>query len=352
MELGERKKKILAAIVESFIETAEPVGSRTIAKIGRLDLSSATIRNEMADLEDLGLLEQPHTSAGRIPSHKGYRIYVDRLMKKHNLSTDEITCLKALMGLKIANLDILIKEITDIYSKITKYALIGTMPEDKKTCIKHFQLMPVSQNELLMVIVTSGNVVKDTKLHVDTALDIFECAKISSVLNDNLTGISCNEINIDIIEQVNQQLAENKSILRQILQFIYDCIEANDNAEVFHHGLTNLLNFPEYRDISRAKRLLDFLTDKVNLQKAFAGAYTFGDNKDLQIIIGDENREAELKECSVVLSSYHIDGEFVGTIGFIGPTRMNYSKAVSDIKFLTEQLDQLSRETWLESFNT
>jgi len=340
MELGERKKKVLSAIVESFIETAEPVGSRTIAKKSKLTVSPATIRNEMADLEDLGLLEQPHTSAGRIPSHKGYRLYVDRLMKRYKQTAAEVSRMQTLMELKIAELDVLIKEITDLYSKITKYTLIGTVPEEKKAFIKHFQLMPVNESELLAVIVTDGNVVKDTRLRIGFPVDIFDCARISSILNHHLTGISCSEINIDIISRVSAELADNNDILRPILQFIYESIEASDNADVFHRGLTNLLDFPEYKDIARAKQLLNFLTDKANLQKAFS----YGKGKNVKIIIGNENKAIELKECSIILSSYHLDGEIVGTIGFIGPTRINYSKAVSDIEFLTKQIDLLSQK--------
>ena len=337
MELDERQKKILSVIVESFIETAEPVGSRTIARMGKLNVSPATIRNEMADLEDLGLLEQPHTSARRVPSHKGYRLYVHRLIAEYKPRPEDISRMKILMGLKVAQLDILIKEIIDIYSKLTKYTLIGTTPERKKGYIKHFQLMQAGQNELLLIIVTNGNIVKDTKIYVGEETGGLDCTKISNILNMHLTGIPCNEINIDIIDKVLEGLAGNKNILRPVLQFIYDCVEANDNAEVFHRGLTNLLGFPEYSDITRARQLLDFLTDKANLQKTI----TSGEDKKLRVVIGAENKAVELQDCSVVLSSYHVGNEIIGTIGFIGPTRMNYSKVVSNVQFLASQLDKL-----------
>lgn len=338
MELDERKKQILGAIIESYIETAEPVGSRTIAKNSHLNVSPATIRNEMADLEEMGLLEQPHTSAGRIPSEKGYRMYVDRLMKKYQLTRDEINRMRYLMKLKIAELDTLIKEITEIYSKITKYTLIGTMPESSRASIRHFQIIPIGDGELLLIIVTNNNIVKDTKLYVDAPVSMQECTRISNILNEHLTDIPCNDIDIEKIMLIQRELRENHEIVRPILQFIYECVEANDNASVFHRGITNLLNFPEYRDISKARRILDFLDDKSSLQKAFV----YRECENVTILIGSENRALELKDCSVILSPYHIDGKIVGTIGFIGPTRMNYAKAVSNIEFLAGQLNKLS----------
>lgn len=344
MELDERKKMILGAIIENYIETAEPVGSRTIAKKNQLNISPATVRNEMSDLEDMGLLEQPHTSSGRIPSHLGYRMYVDRLMKKYELTANEVIRMRSLMELKIAELDTLVKEIANIYSRLTNYTVIGTMPETSKATIKHFQVMPINENSLLLVIVTNNNVVKDTKITTNKKIDIHTAVRISSILNEKLAGISCSDIDMEVIMRLQAELINNSELIQPILQFIYDTIEGPENSEVFHGGITNLLSFPEYNNVERAKQLLDFLDDKANLHRAVA----IRENENIRISIGSENKAMELKDCSIVLSSYKIDGKIVGTIGLIGPTRMNYSKAVSNIEFLTNQLNKLSQKNMEE----
>ncbi|MDR0405365.1 MAG: heat-inducible transcriptional repressor HrcA [Clostridiales bacterium] len=339
VDLDERKKMILGAIIESYIETAEPVGSRTIAKRNSLNISPATIRNEMADLEDMGLLEQPHTSAGRVPSHLGYRTYVDRLMKRYQLTAGEVSRMRSLMELKIAEIDTLIKEIANIYSRLTNYTVIGSMPDTEKATIKHFQIMPIDDDTLLLVIVTNANTVKDTKIGLEKPVSVHTAARISSLLNEKLAGVSCEDIDLETVTQLQAGLADNEELLQPILRFIYDCIETTENAEVFYGGITNLLSFPEYSNISRAKQLLEFLDDKANLHRAVA----LREHENVKIIIGSENKAAELVDCSIILSSYQINGEIVGTIGLIGPTRMNYSKAVSHIEYLTRQLNRLTR---------
>ncbi len=338
MELDERKKLILGAIIESYIETAEPVGSRTIAKKHDLNVSPATIRNEMSDLEEMGLLEQPHTSAGRIPSHLGYRMYVDRLMKRYELTANEITRMCSLMELKIAELDTLIKEIANIYSRITNYTVIGTMPEVSKASIKHFQVMPIDDKTLMLIIVTNTNIVRDTKISIGRPIDLHTAARISSVLNERLSGLSCGDIDMEKITLLQAELTDNEDLIQPILHFIYECVEATENSEVFTGGISNLLSFPEYNNIQRAKELIGFLDDKSNLHRAMA----VREHEHVRIVIGSENRAIELKDCSIVVSSYNIDGKVVGTIGLIGPTRMNYSKAVSNLEFLANQLNRLT----------
>ncbi|OQB15569.1 MAG: Heat-inducible transcription repressor HrcA [Firmicutes bacterium ADurb.Bin193] len=337
MELDERKKVILGTIIENYIETAEPVGSRTVAKRNRLDISPATIRNEMADLEDMGYLEQPHTSAGRIPSNLGYRMYVDHLMKRYELTAGEISRMKALMELKIAELDTLIREITNIYSRLTNYTVIGSMPETKKVSIKHFQLVPIDDEAAILVVVTDNNSVKDTKIPLETPVDVRTAARISSILNENLTNLPFGEVDPDVITSLYARISGYDGLLRNIFRFIYDTVEASDNAEVFHGGITNLLNFPEYSNIYRAKQLMEYLSDRANLHRAVA----LREHEPVKICIGSENKAAELADCSIVLSSYKANGEVVGTIGLVGPTRMDYSRAVSNIKCLTQQISRL-----------
>ncbi|MDD3766985.1 MAG: heat-inducible transcriptional repressor HrcA [Eubacteriales bacterium] len=338
MELDDRKKAILEAVIESYIENAEPVGSRTIAKRKQLNISPATVRNEMADLEEMGLLEQPHTSAGRIPSDLGYRVYVDKLMKRYELTADEINRMRSLMQLKISEMDSLIREITNIYSRLINYTVIATMPEQKQATIKHFQIMPIDSHNILLIVVTDSKMVKETKITLTRPITLYDAVQISSVLNESLAGVPCKDINISSIKGLQSELYEYDEIIQPILDFVYECISTEDNAKIFYGGITNLLNFPEYSNINRARELLEYLDNKSNIQRVIAHRQ----HEKVKILIGSENNAIELNDCSVVLSPYQIDGRAIGTIGLIGPTRMNYSKAVSNIEFLAGQLNRLS----------
>ena len=337
MQLDDRKKRILAAIIENYIRTAEPVGSRTISKLDGLGVSSATIRNEMADLEEMGLLEQPHTSSGRIPSNLGYRTYVDRLMKRYELSAREISRLHSLMEIEIAEADALVKEITNIYSHITNYAVIGVSPKRSQGYIKNFHMVPIDEYSVLLIVVTSDNKVKNKKIVFDKPVDSAMAMRLSEILNSRLAGVTNNEINLNIITRLQDELSGYDDILIPVLKFVSECLDSLGDNEVFLSGVSNLLNFPEYRDVQRAKQLMDFLENKNNLHDFV----TIGDNVDAKIIIGSENSAIELKDCSIVLSSYKVNGEDVGMIGLIGPTRMDYSRALSNLEFLTKHLDKL-----------
>lgn len=337
MDLDERKKKILSAVIEHYIRTAEPVGSRTISKLDDLGVSPATIRNEMSDLEEMGFLIQPHTSAGRIPSTLGYRTYVDRLMKKYEFSVSEINRLKSLMDIHISEADAMIKEITNIYSYLTNYTIVGLSPGDEGGYIKNFHMVPIDTRSALLIVVADSNAVKNKKIDFDFDIDAGITQRISNMLNENLAGVTKEKINLSKIYDLQNEMQECSTVLLPVLNFVNECIQSLDTSEAFISGATKLLNFPEYNDVKRAKQLLEFLDNKNNIHKVAA----LGDNKDVRIIIGNENEAIELKDCTVMLSSYTVDGENMGTIGFIGPTRMNYSKAASTLRLLTDQIDSL-----------
>ncbi|MBQ3115032.1 MAG: heat-inducible transcription repressor HrcA [Clostridia bacterium] len=338
MDLGERKKKILGAVIEHYIRTAEPVGSRTISKLDELGVSSATIRNEMADLEEMGLLTQPHTSAGRIPSTMGYRTYVDRLMKRYEFSVSEINRLRSLMELELTEVDTMIKELTNIYSYLTNYTIVGSSAGNSNGYIKNFHMVQIDRNSALLIVVTDKNIVKNKKIDFDCDIDSTVTEQISNMLNENLAGVIKSKINLDKIYEIQAEMDKYKTVLLPVLNFVNECIESLDNSEVFISGASKLLDFPEYSNVQKAKELLEFLDNKENLHRMAASV----DNADVKIIIGSENDALELKDCSIVLSSYSIKGKGTGTIGFIGPTRMNYSKAVSTLKLLTGQIDKLT----------
>lgn len=337
MDLDERKKKILGAVIEHYIRTAEPVGSRTISKLDDLDVSSATIRNEMSDLEDMGLLTQPHTSAGRIPSTLGYRTYVDRLMKNYEFSVSELNRLKSMMEIQISEVETVVKEITSIYSYLTNYTIVGLTPGDNNGFIKNFHMVPIDATSALLIVVTDRNAVKNKKIDFGCVIDSEVTEKISNMLNENLAGVTKDKINLDKIYDLQNEMQMYATGLLPVLNFVNECINSLDNSEVFINGAAKLLDFPEYNDVKKAKELLEYLDNKNNIQKLAA----LGDSKDVRIIIGSENEAVELKDCSIVLSPYSLNGENVGTIGLIGPTRMNYSKAVSSLKLFTKQLDNM-----------
>ena len=335
MDLNERKSNILGAIIESYISTAEPVGSRTIAKSELFNLSPATIRNEMADLEEMGYLEQPHTSAGRVPSEKGYRYYVDRLMHRYKLNMDEIALLRTLLESKISEVSILAREISSIYSKMTNCAIVSLTPETDQTTIKQLQMMAVDRYTVLLVIVTSASTVKTKQIAVPHPVEAEFLNKLSILLNQIIANRSVDEINIDELMTVKNTIPDHHELLQQMLIFVYECLDEVRDSDVFLGGVANILNYPEYNNIAKAKELLSFLEDSHNIKKLFK---PLSGDKDIQVFIGSENIATEMRDCSVVLTHYHIHDNQFGSIGIIGPKRMDYSKAVSMLEYFTKQL--------------
>lgn len=337
LELDKRKELILETIVESYIKNAEPVGSRTIAKSGNFNLSPATIRNEMADLESMGLLEHPHTSAGRVPSELGYRLYVDRLMKRYALTHNEIANIRSLLETKVSEIDSLVKEIVNIYSRLTDYTFFGLTNSSEKHSIRNFQVIPFDANFLLVIIVTDDSSVKNKKIKIYKQMSPEFAGELSNFLNNRFTNLLIDEFTEDVVDDFRTICASFPEIFTPILHFIYETIDLEGNSEVFCGGSTNLLNFPEYSNIDRAKELLSFLNDSKNLKRAVS-SYS-GEN--IKIYIGSENNAIELQDCSLVLAPCKIGDKVIGTIGLIGPTRLNYSKAVSNIEFITSEINKL-----------
>lgn len=335
MDLSERKRTILEAIIESYISTAEPVGSRTISKSPMINLSSATIRNEMADLEEMGFLEQPHTSAGRVPSEKGYRYYVDRLMHRYKLSMDEIALLRSLLESKISEVSVLAREISAICSKMTNCAIVSVTPETEETTIRQLQMMSVDRYTVLLIIVTSAGTVKTKQIAVPHPVETDFLTKLSMLLNQIIAGRQVDKINIDDLMTVKNSIPDHHELLQQMLIFVYECLDDVKNSDVFLGGVANILNYPEYNNITKAKELLEFLEDKKNIKKLLK---PISNGKDIQVFIGSENLANEMRDCSVVLSHYHIHDHQFGAIGIIGPKRMDYAKAVSMLEYFTKQL--------------
>ena len=256
MDMSERKLQILQAIILNYLETAEPVGSRTISRRFLMDLSSATIRNEMSDLEEMGLIEQPHTSAGRIPSSKGYRLYVDQLMKRESVDDQQVGILMNLLKDKTVQLDSLLREIGDLLATLTKYTTVVTMPQLKRSKLKHLQLMQLDERSAILVLVTDGNIVRNHVIPMQHPMAAQSLYRISDVLNQELSGLSVAQMDLPLIQKIKKELNVDSEVMESLLDAISDTLQHADDGDVFTSGTTNILSFPEFSDIARARSLI------------------------------------------------------------------------------------------------
>lgn len=341
MLLDDRKMKILQAIIDDYIDTAEPIGSRTIARKHELGLSSATIRNEMADLEEMGLLEQPHTSAGRIPSDKGYRFYVDRLMRLKELSEEECESICRELEVHINEISQLLKQASSVMSRFTKYTSMAITPQMKKSVMKAVQVVPIEQGKALVVVVTNAGFARNCIVKLPDGVMPDFLIRVSNALNEKLSGLTIEQINLSVIRDIENDMGISTEILMPILKGVSDCISQVDNAEVYLDGTTNIFNHPEFRDIVKAKEFLNMLDEKEILWKLLLNATKVG---TVSIIIGSENPVSEIKDLSLISASYSMGDVILGAIGVIGPTRMEYPKVISSLNYIRKKLNQeLSR---------
>lgn len=336
MSLGGRKRLILQAIIEDYINTAEPVGSRTISKKYLTSVSSATIRNEMADLEEMGYIEQPHTSAGRIPSDMGYRLYVDSLMNQNVIKDVEREYIRKEFLETLGEIDRLIKHASRLLSNMTKYTSIAMAPQFQRTCLKHIQLVKIDSLNVLAVIVTDAGIVKNSVIRIEEDIDIYTLEKISSMLNEKFTGFSLEQL-IDM-ESTAMDSGVNgyNEILVKVIPELLQALKYSDRAEVYHDGASNLLDLPEYNDVQKAREFLNVLEEHDLLFEVLSDV-----SKDLSVTIGRENKFEQLKNCSLITATYSINGKTIGSIGVLGPTRMEYSKVISVVDCLTQNLNEI-----------
>ncbi len=336
--LDERKMKILQAIIRNYLETGEPVGSRTISKYTDLNLSSATIRNEMADLEELGYIVQPHTSAGRIPSDKGYRLYVDQMMEEKEREVEE---LKGILLEKEDKMDHLLKQVAKVLAQNTNYATIISAPQIHRNKVKFIQLSRVDTHQLLAVIVIEGNVIKNNILNVKEVLDDETLLKLNILLNTHLNGLSLEEINLSMITAMKQQAGIHSSIVGNVIDAVADAIKADEDLEIYTSGANNIFKYPELADNQKASELINTFEEKQLLNELVVDRLGDENNTGIQIYIGDETPVKTMKDCSIVTATYELEEGMKGTIGIIGPKRMDYDKVVGTLKTLMHQLDDL-----------
>jgi heat-inducible transcriptional repressor len=339
MQLDERKTKILYAIIKTYLETGEPVGSRTISKYADLNLSSATIRNEMSDLEEMGYIIQPHTSAGRIPSDKGYRFYVDQMMEDKER---EVTEFKELMIQKQDKMELILQQVVKVLANNTNYATMITSPQYHRTKLKFIQLSVVSDNQLLAVIVTEGNVVKNKMIHMDHQLDSETILRLNILLNTSLNGLTMEEINLGTIAKLKEQAGIHSEVVNSVLDAVAEAIQiGNEDMEIYTSGATNIFKYPELSVSEKASELISAFEEKKQLANLVSETMNSEENTGIQVYIGDESPVQTMKDCSVITATYELGDGMKGRIGIIGPKRMDYDKAVSALKTLTSQLDHL-----------
>ncbi|MCR5624193.1 MAG: heat-inducible transcriptional repressor HrcA [Lachnospiraceae bacterium] len=342
MELSERKLKIMQAIIKTYLETGEPVGSRTISKYSDLSLSSATIRNEMSDLEEMGYIVQPHTSAGRIPTDKGYRLYVDTMMEGKE---QEVLDLKEELRAKADRMDTLLKSVAKLLANQTNYATMVSGPQYKSKRVKFIQLTEVDESHLLTIVVLDGNVVKNEMIKITESVDVETVAKLNFLLNTALNGLDVSEMNLAIIQQIKEQAGGYNSIIDAVLNVVGNALTQDDDFEVYTSGAKNILNYPELADKENMVQLLDTFEEKKLISKWDEPVNETGDeNHAIQVYIGNETQVDSMKDCSMVTATYKINEGVYGKIGIVGPKRMDYDKVVATLESLMKELDDIFKE--------
>lgn len=341
MELGERKQKILQAIIATYLETGEPVGSRTISKYTDLQLSSATIRNEMSDLEEMGYIIQPYTSAGRIPSDLGYRFYVDRIMQEREQEREQEVEEKQALLTRVDRMEKMLEQVATVLASNTNYAALVTSPQYKEGKLKFIQVSQVDAFHLLAVIVIEGNVVKNYMIHTESPLSNEDVLKMNILLNSFLQGLTPKDINLELVHTMKAQAGIHAPILEEIFQGIVEAIHEADQVDVYTGGTANILRYPELGDREKTGRLLGTLVEKRALSRYIDDKRHEAGAEGIQVYIGDENANQDLKDCSIVTATYELEEGGTGTIGIIGPKRMDYKKVVKTLKNLTGELDEI-----------
>jgi heat-inducible transcriptional repressor len=336
MELSERKKRILRAVVEHYIQTAEPVGSKAIAAIADLKVSSATIRNEMAELEELGLLEQPHTSAGRIPSPQGYRLYVNELMEEHRLTMQETQKINDALHLKMREMDQVMSEAGKVISQLTKYPTFALTKGTKQAVITRYDLLMVDETSFIAVLMTDTQLVRNKLFHITDALGDTQLQLLGTLLNTSFTNLTLEKLTPELMRVASHAGEEAYSLISLVVSFAIEVLEGLENNVVHTAGIPSLLAHPEYQSLEKAEPLMNFLSemgDSSNLPSV--------QGENVKIFIGPENVADELKDSSVIMASYDIGGGMQGVIGVVGPTRMDYADLAARLSYFAEGLSKM-----------
>lgn len=337
MDSEDRKAIILKAIIKNYMETGEPVGSRTISKLPELNLSSATIRNEMSDLEDMGYILQPHTSAGRIPSDKGYRFYVDEILREKEIETEAF---KDLMFKKVDRLETLLKQLAKIIARDTNYAAMISGPTIHSNKVKFLQLSKIDKFKLLLVTVAEGNIINNKIIDIDSEISENEILNLNLLINTSLNGLTVEEINLSVMNKLRTDAGVYSDIVDKVLREVAAVFEsATDNLEIYTSGTTNIFKYPEISDREKASQLVNAFEEKDKLKEILAGVND-DDNDGIRVYIGNEVPISDMRDLSVVTANYEIGEGLRGSIGIVGPKRMDYEKVLKTIKTVMASLDE------------
>lgn len=337
-ELDNRKTIILQTIIKTYLETGEPVGSRTISKYADLNLSSATIRNEMADLEDLGYIIQPHTSAGRIPSDKGYRWYVDMLMEEKE---QEVVEMQEQLLQKADKMDHILKQAAKVLAANTNYATMISAPTCNRNKIKFIQLSHLDETQVIAVIVMDGNVIKNKIITVSEPLSSETLLKLNMLLNTSLTGMEVERIHLGLITKLKEQAGIHSGVISDVLDAVAKTIQLDNDMEIYTSGATNVFKYPELSDNQSAESIINAFEEKRSLEQIVTQTLSREENHGIQVYIGNETPIQSMANCSVVTATYELSEGMQGTIGIIGPKRMDYEHVMKTLKILMSELDEI-----------
>jgi heat-inducible transcriptional repressor len=337
MELTERKKKVLRSVVDLYIRTAEPVGSKAITELPDMKYSSATIRNEMADLTEMGYLEQPHTSAGRIPSAAGYRLYVDELMLDYRLSMDETHSINMAIEEKMQRVDKLVEKVAKLVSQATDLPAISVAARSGGATVKRFELILAGQGSIIAVVMLTSDEVVNKLIKLPVNVDESDLKVLSAVLNATMTGLNADEFTPELLERVMMSAGAGASLVPVILEFTVDTLNKQSSTNMAVAGQMRLLGQPEYRNIDKAQRVITSL-DEESLSNLPA---IMQNSNGTQVLVGPENVAQELKDTSVVMTKFDIGDGMQGMIGVVGPTRMDYAKVTARLSYFAESLSKL-----------
>jgi heat-inducible transcriptional repressor len=338
--LDKRKRSILQAIVDDYISTAEPIGSRTIARKHDLGVSPATIRNEMADLELLGYIEQLHTSSGRIPSAKGYRFYVDSLLAPIQMSDKEITLIKNWYQEKTRHVEEVFQETAKILSKITSNISLVLVPQVTQCAFKYLKFLPFDDCRAILVVVTDTGFVENKVIDIPTGLSFNDLQRIAEHINKRLSGLSFDNIELSILREIQNDMLINVDLFETAIGILKDALVVEKNERLYLGGTTQLLSQPEFKNIEKVKSFLDMLEEEHLLSNILQKQK----NDGVIVTIGDENKYSGIQDCSMVQATYRIDGQIVGTVAVLGPTRMDYGKVMSVLEFMHNHLGEVLKK--------
>ena len=336
MNLSERKLKILQAIIADFIRTAEPVGSRTISRNYELGVSPATIRNEMSDLEEMGYLTHPHTSSGRVPSEKAYRLYVNEMMRKRELTDEEKDTIAAQLHSNVDELEKIVQRAAHILSEITSLTAFAMTPKQDEDTLKYINLLPVDEHTVVLMLVSESGKVSNTSVHMNRAASEDTLRLLAKTMTYNYRGKTLSEaLTFDIIKAFKADAESMAMFEHDIVPNFIKTLEGMLNVNLYMDGLTNIFSIPEYNDLDKAKLFLEMVSRKEDFTRTLI-------NRDNGVIItiGNENKNELMQDCSLITATYHVDGKMVGKIGVVGPTRMRYGEVTSVVEYLTDNISK------------